>query len=953
MWVTGGQLVGTNGNSTIVGDNGAGQMTVSNGTVLLHLVETGSSGTITIAGGTNQFFDLSISEFSSSTGAVWVTGGLLSASSGLNVGAMGAGEMTVSNGTVVLGSLFVGANAGSSGALTVDGGSLTVTNPLTTALLVVGFFGQGALTLNGGTVTTEALIITNGANSVFNYNGGALNTVDTTVANGSTFAVGDGTHAATFHLLGGVHSFANGLLISTNASLTGCGTIIGAVVNQGTITNNCTTLNFNNVITNNGTIVVGAGATAVFDGTVVNNGLIDATAGTVVFLSNVVNSGTVDTNHVPVASFNGSPTNGASPLTVTFSDTSTGTITNRSWIFGDGGTTNTLNTTVLYTYNFPGTDTVTLIVTGPLGASTNTVVNLIVVTNGPPHLVVTPGSANFGLQAVGQTATQTFSVGNTGFQTLTGTATVSGASFAIVSGSPFSVNGGQTGLVNVTFSPGAVGAFTGSVLFASNGGASSNAITGSAAIAPAAGFTAAPTNGTAPLLVNFTDASSGTVTSSVWAFGDGGTSTLTSPSHSYTTAGTFSVSLTVSGPLGSNTLMLANLITVTNVFVPPPVAAFTATPTNGGIPLLVNFTDASTGAITNHSWTFGDGGASAAASPSHTYSIAGIYSVGLTVSGPGGSSATNLANLITVTNVVGVPPTVNILRPANGMLYPPATNLTITIVANATANDGTAITKIEFFADGNKFAETTSNPGTNFLLNPTLGTHVLMARATDAVGATNTATATITVGAKNSPVGDWEVTISSADKGAQFLTFEDDFTASGYAIRFKTFGLDQVSGQWGFDAKGQVTGPFVEQTDGVTNWTGTLSSKVKSFKSVIGTVPTSVGTFHWKGIPATTFRDLSGTWTGLVTVAKVSTAVSYAITNNASNSAVFDIAATNAPATVVGQLLVTSRNQIYGYITFASKPINFSGSFNVPRGALLLKGTDATAEKVTINLFQQ
>ena len=42
---------------------------------------------------------------------------------------------------------------------------------------------------------------------------------------------------------------------------------------------------------------------------------------------------------VPVAQFTGSPTNGAAPLVVTFTDTSTGTITNRYWTFGDGATT--------------------------------------------------------------------------------------------------------------------------------------------------------------------------------------------------------------------------------------------------------------------------------------------------------------------------------------------------------------------------------------------------------------------------------------------------------------------------------------------------------------------------------------------------------------------------------------------------------------------------------------
>jgi PKD repeat protein len=47
------------------------------------------------------------------------------------------------------------------------------------------------------------------------------------------------------------------------------------------------------------------------------------------------------------------------------------------------------------------------------------------------------------------------------------------------------------------------------------------------------------------LNVAFTDSSTGSVTSYAWTFGDGGTSTQQNPSYTYTTAGTFSVALTV------------------------------------------------------------------------------------------------------------------------------------------------------------------------------------------------------------------------------------------------------------------------------------------------------------------------------------------------------------------------------------------------------------------------
>ncbi len=61
-----------------------------------------------------------------------------------------------------------------------------------------------------------------------------------------------------------------------------------------------------------------------------------------------------------------------------------------------------------------------------------------------------------------------------------------------------------------------------------------------------ADFNASPTVGSPPLAVSFTNTSAGDFTSSLWDFGDGQTSTETNPSHTYTTAGTYTVTLTVS-----------------------------------------------------------------------------------------------------------------------------------------------------------------------------------------------------------------------------------------------------------------------------------------------------------------------------------------------------------------------------------------------------------------------
>jgi PKD repeat protein len=80
-----------------------------------------------------------------------------------------------------------------------------------------------------------------------------------------------------------------------------------------------------------------------------------------------------------------------------------------------------------------------------------------------------------------------------------------------------------------------------------------------------AAFSAMPTAGLAPLTVTFTDASTGNPTSWTWDFGDGGTSTERNPHHTYTAVGNHTVTLTVTGPNGSDTTTIPGYITVTNL----------------------------------------------------------------------------------------------------------------------------------------------------------------------------------------------------------------------------------------------------------------------------------------------------------------------------------------------------------------------------------------------------
>jgi PKD repeat protein len=69
---------------------------------------------------------------------------------------------------------------------------------------------------------------------------------------------------------------------------------------------------------------------------------------------------------------------------------------------------------------------------------------------------------------------------------------------------------------------------------------------------PVADFSVTPTTGLAPLTVQFTDSSRGNPTSWFWDFGDGGTSTLRNPVHTFARAGAFTVSLTAENSAGSS-----------------------------------------------------------------------------------------------------------------------------------------------------------------------------------------------------------------------------------------------------------------------------------------------------------------------------------------------------------------------------------------------------------------
>lgn len=146
-----------------------------------------------------------------------------------------------------------------------------------------------------------------------------------------------------------------------------------------------------------------------------------------------------------------------------------------------------------------------------------------------------------------------------------------------------------------------------------------------------AAFSANSTAGSAPLIVQFTDTSTGNPNEWYWNFGDNTTSGVQNPTHTFTTPGFYTVRLTASTTDDSDTT------TRTITVVGPPTANFSASTTSGIIPLEVQFTDHSTGTPASWSWDFGDGTNATAQNPSHTYTTAGTYTVILTVSNAAGT----------------------------------------------------------------------------------------------------------------------------------------------------------------------------------------------------------------------------------------------------------------------------------------------------------------------------
>ncbi len=158
---------------------------------------------------------------------------------------------------------------------------------------------------------------------------------------------------------------------------------------------------------------------------------------------------------------------------------------------------------------------------------------------------------------------------------------------------------------------------------------------------PSVEISANPISGAAPLTVDFSAVNTGSsnIDTWQWNFGDGGTSTLQNPTHTFTSGGEFTVQLTANGIGGS----VVENMTIT-VSAPSPIVSISATPTFGQAPLSVAFnaTVIENGPITSWTWAFGNDDYSSEQNPSYTYLVHGTYNVTLQAAGPNGSTTKSM-----------------------------------------------------------------------------------------------------------------------------------------------------------------------------------------------------------------------------------------------------------------------------------------------------------------------
>ncbi len=323
---------------------------------------------------------------------------------------------------------------------------------------------------------------------------------------------------------------------------------------------------------------------------------------------------TVTTSQAQVkADFSTNGSSGCSPLKVQFRSKATGNVTSWKWNFGNGNTSTQINPVM--SFSTPGKYKVTLVVSD--GVNTDTSVDTYITVFKNPSAQFTTTTLKTGCNPLSVSFKDVSVQGDTNISKWTWDfgdgviSTIAEPSHTYTLSGPFPVS-----------------------LKVIDANTCENALSVADYInvsdAPKAIFnTTDPVEAcAAPFKINFKNTSTGAgKLEYAWDFGDGTTSDLKEPAHTFLDFGVFTVSLKVTDPNGcSNTSIRNSMVKIINV-----KAGFTPSTKTAckGIP--VTFTNTSTGGVSN-AWTFGDGPGSSSSNPSHTYNLPGKYPVTLTTS---------------------------------------------------------------------------------------------------------------------------------------------------------------------------------------------------------------------------------------------------------------------------------------------------------------------------------
>lgn len=326
-------------------------------------------------------------------------------------------------------------------------------------------------------------------------------------------------------------------------------------------------------------------------------------------------------------------------------------------------------------------------------------------------------------------------------------------------------------------------------------------LTGTATPPPTANFSGTPTSGTAPLLVNFSDASSIDVTAWSWNFGDGGTSTAQNPSHTYTSAGNYTVTLTVTGPGGVDVLTRTNYIAV-------------APPTGGGALYYLSFGTTTSvpgvGSVTDEDVVSYDPSTStwALVFDGSDVGLGGTDINALSVRADGSMLMSFNSGSFSVPGLTGGPAGTTV-EDSDIVLFTP------------TSLGATTAGSFSFYFDGSDVGLTTNGEDIDGLhenADGSLSISVLVSASVPGVSAQDEDVFTIALTSTgSSTAGTWSMTFDGSDVGFSTTTSEDlDAVAfEAGALLFSTLGDFNGAGASGADEDiGRFTGTFGGSTAG-------------------------------------------------------------------------------------------------------------------------------------------